>query len=299
MGIPIPVARMLMEEGRRQPFAGSVVQLGRSTVFFGWDRLAAAARREGFPLRPAPQIALSHLGHLARAGCIDDGTLFAALGFDRVESLDVSPDESPTHLHDLNEPVPAAWEGQYDLLFDPGTLSSVFDQRMAFRNAAALVREGGRAIHVVPSSNRVDVALYMYSPQLFADFYGTNGWRVEAIALCVFEPLWIDGRFEPPHWRAHPWTPELVGRLGFGGAGRLPIDVWVVATRLPGATVDRVPQQGATVAAARASSGACPPDAPAAPSGGARPPGFRTAKRLWRRLAPLLRPPMGRPSRTY
>ncbi|HSM50304.1 MAG TPA: hypothetical protein VLA75_02780, partial [Thermoanaerobaculia bacterium] len=279
MGIPIPVVRMLMEEGRHRPFGGSVVQLGRSTVFFGWDRLSEAARRERFALRPVPRIELSHLDHLARAGCIDDNTLFSALGFERVESLDLSADESPTHLHDLNEPIPSAWEGRFDLLFDPGTLSSVFDQRMAFRNAAMLVREGGRAIHVVPSSNRVDIALYMYSPQLFADFYGTNGWRIEALCLCVFEPLWIDGRFEPPHWRAFPWTPDLVGRLGFGGAGRLPIDLWVVATRLPGASADRIPQQGATVAASRAAAGAPPPAAEAASPGGPRPPGYRTAKR--------------------
>ena len=288
MGIPRPVARLLMEEGRRRPFSGALLELGRCAVYLTAGELAEWARRDGFPLRADAPHELSHDPVLAAQGCLSDRAFFGALGFDRIESLDLLADEAPTFVHDLNRPLPGELRGRYDVVFDTGTLIHVFDQRAAFANLGSAVREGGRAIHSVPSTNHVDVGYFMHSPQLFADFYAANGWQVETIRFCEFEPLWWRGRFEPPLWRAYDYAPGSLDGLGIGGFGARPAARWVVATRRPGATVDRVPLQGCSR-----------PPAPAARPPAATPsaPGpldglLRLAKRLRRRLARGPRPPL-------
>jgi SAM-dependent methyltransferase len=285
VGIPRPVARLLFEEGRRRPFGGSVLQLGRCAVYLTWDELASWARRDGFRLAQVP-FEPSHDPALARLGCVSDRTFFGALGFERVESLDLLADERPTFVHDLNGPLPAELEGRFDVVFDTGTLIHVFDQRAAFANLGRALRQDGRAIHNVPSTNHVDVGLYMHSPQLFADFYAANGWRLETLRFCEFEPLWFRGRFVPPRWRAYDYRPGALDRLGIGGWGARPAATWAVATRVAGATVDRVPLQGASRPAAPATGDAPSARPRAGPEAGpgALDPLLRGLKRLRRRL---------------
>jgi hypothetical protein len=251
MGIPRPIVRLLFEEGARRPFSGSVLQLGRCYIYVTWPEMVRWARRDGFRLREDVEVEPSHDARLARRGCISDRTFFRALGFDRVESLDVFIDEAPTYRHDLNQEIPAELEGRFDVVFDPGSMVHVFDQRQAWTNLARLVAPGGRAIHGgSPSTNHVDIGLYMFSPMLFADFYAANDWRQDALALCEFEPLWFRGRFRPPLWWVRDYEPGAFDAFRLGGFGRRPLAIWAVATKIAGATTDRVPQQG--IAQARA-----------------------------------------------
>jgi hypothetical protein len=303
MGIPRPVVRLLFEEGRRRPFTGSVLQLGRCFVYLTWPEMKRWARRDGFALREDVEVEPSHDPRLARRGCISDRTFFRALGFDRVESLDVFLDEEPTFRHDLNRPIPEELAGRYDVVFDPGSLVHVFDQRQAWTNLARLVAPGGRAIHGgTPSSNHLDIGLYMFSPMLFADFYAANGWSQEALAVCEFEPLWFRGRFRPPSWWVRDYLPGVLDTFRLGGLGRRPLAIWAVATKGDGATVDRVPQQGLAAARAQgaewAKSGVLPerwttPSAPTAPRFDDDPmpawfeSGLATLKRLARPLRQL------------
>ena len=284
MGIPRPIARLLFAEGKRRPFSGSVLQLGRCYVYLTAAELAGWAVQDGFPLRSAALGELSHDPALAALGCVSDRAFFGALGFDRVESLDVLDDERPTHVHDLNRELPADLAGRYDVVFDTGTLIHVFDQRAAFANLGRALVEGGRAIHNVPSTNHVDVGLYMHSPQLFADFYAANGWCLETLRFCEFEPLWLDGRFVPPLWKAYEYAPGSLDDLGIGGFGALPAANWCVATKSAGATVDRIPLQGC-------SRGAAPAPPPAATTVVTAPRATlrESAKRLRRRLLGALR----------
>ncbi len=255
MGIPRPVVRMMFEEGSRRPFSGSVLQVGRCFVYLTWPELLRWARRDGYRLRDKIEVELSHDPQLARLGCISDRTLFRALGFERVESVDLFLDEEPTYRHDLNQPIPPELEGRFDVVFEPGSLVHVFDQRQAWENVARLVAPGGRVIHGgSPSTNHMDIGLYMHSPMLFADFYAANGWRQEALEVCEFEPLWLRGRFRPPRWWVHDYRPGAFDAFRMGGLGGRPYAVWAVATKVEGATTNRVPQQG--LAAARAQGAA-------------------------------------------
>lgn len=236
---------MLMEEGRQRPFAGRLLQLGRGSVYLTWDELDHWARRDRFPLRRDVEVRLSHDSALARLGCLSDETFFRALGFDEVESCDLFPAESPTWQFDFNLPIPDELRGRYDVVLDPGSLVHLFDQRQAFRNLAALLREGGRVIHGTdPSSGNLDIGFWMVSPTLYADLYPANGWRLEELQVCLYEPLWHDGRFVPPVWDVYRYRPGALDHLRWEGLGGRSAAVWVVATRLPGAGMDTLPVQG-------------------------------------------------------
>src|SRR5690606_17887488 len=100
---------------------------------------------------------------------------FERLGFDLVDSLDVSDFEGCTHLLDLNEPgVPQRLRGRYDALYNGGTLEHVFDVRNALRNIHDLLRPGGMVIHIVPACGWVDHGFYQISPTLLTDYYAAN-----------------------------------------------------------------------------------------------------------------------------
>lgn len=234
-----------MEEGRRRPFGGRVLQLGRSYVYLDWRELERWARRDGFPLRTDVAVTLSHEPSLARLGCLSDETFFRALGFDEVESCDLYAAERPTWKLDLNRPIPDELEGRFDVVLDPGSIVHLFDQRQAFRNLARLTKTDGRVIHGTdPSTNNVDIGFYMVSPTLYADLYPANGWKLESLLLCLYEPLWAGGLFVPPVWEAYRYEPGAVDHLRFGGFGRRAAAVWAVATKLAGAGMEVLPVQG-------------------------------------------------------
>ncbi len=71
----------------------------------------------GFETRDLPARAGAHRLAAGRRVPVYTDSLLAALGASHVEALDASNDEGATRLHDLNEPIPAAWHGQFDLGF--------------------------------------------------------------------------------------------------------------------------------------------------------------------------------------
>ncbi len=244
MGIPRGTARLLLDEARERPFSGTLLELGRMTVYVTETELREWAREQGVGLAAIDSVALSHQPELAAHGCLDDRSLFRLLGFDRVESADVSAWEGADHVFDLNEPVPAGLVGRYDTVFEAGTIQHVFDLRQVFANLHALLREGGRVVHgMAPSSNHVDHGFHMFSPTLFHDFYSANGWRIEAFYFFEFFSYWHRGRFQSTRWKVRPYSPGVLDALAYGGFSWKQVGLFVVATKTAGSTADRVPQQ--------------------------------------------------------
>src|SRR5262245_29289459 len=102
-------------------------------------------------------------------------TFWRTLGITDYEDMDFSEVEQPTLVHDLNRPVPASWRGRYGLVLDGGTIEHVFDTRTALANLTALVKVGGRVLHVSPIAGWVNHGFYQFSPCFFFDFYQANG----------------------------------------------------------------------------------------------------------------------------
>ena len=83
----------------------------------------------------------------------------------------------------------------------------------------------------------------MFSPTLFHDFYTANGWRIEAEYFFEFFPYWFRGRFHSTPWKIRRYTPGCLDHLAYGGFGARQVALFVVATKVAGATADRIPQQ--------------------------------------------------------
>lgn len=245
MGIPQGAAELLIREAKARPFSGSVLQLGRSSVYFRRADLERWAKRAGFTLKPTDLDRRSHDPRLAAQGCLSDVALFEALGFEHVGALDIADWEGAELIHDLNTPIPAALEGTWDVVFETGTTVQIFDLRQVLANLARLVKVGGRIVHaLVPSHNHVDLGFYMPSPTLYADFYAANGFDVVANQLCLLETHWHRGRLMTPRCDVREYTPGSLDHLSYGRFGSSQLALFVVAQKTAASTYDQVPQLG-------------------------------------------------------
>jgi SAM-dependent methyltransferase len=220
VAIPIQTAALWADEIRRRPWSGSILQLGRQSMFF--DRPTFAAFCDHRSLRAAS---------VNNGEPVDDQQFFGQLGFQTVESLDVTPDEHPTHVCDLNQPLPDALAEKYDCVFDGGTLEHVFDIATGLRSMARAVRVGGRAVHMAVTSNYIDHGFYQLSPTLLWDFYAANGFEIERALLVE---LLVSGAVEFLHpWRVYRYTLGSCDHFNLGawGFSPRPVAFWFIARK--------------------------------------------------------------------
>jgi SAM-dependent methyltransferase len=227
MGIGRAAVALLLEEAATRPFVGSLATLGRQTISATDQEVAKQLARFGFP-PPAR----------AQEGPLDDQTLFRMMGFASVESIDYSDFEGATHCLDLNaDQIPAALAGRFDVVLDSGTIEHVFHIPNALKNVLALAKEGGRVIFLSPSSNHVDHGFYMFSPTLFMDYLVTNGLRIEKLYFIRYS-----SSARAP-WKAYAYDQQSWRKFEVGALDARPYLVFVVATRVPGSSIGRIPQQ--------------------------------------------------------
>lgn len=246
MGIPRGSARLLLEESRARPFSGTVLQLGRSSVYFSERELERWAGMHGVELQPAPAAgALSHDPRLAAQGCMDDRTLFRRLGFDAVEASDIVEWEGADHIFDLNGEIPPELEGRFDVVFETGTIVQIFHLPRVLDNLHRLLKPGGRVIHsAVPSNNHMDLGFYMLCPNFYSDFYSANRWQIEANYLCEYFAYWHGGRLYSDKWRVYEYSQGCLDALSYGRYGGHQAAVFLVARKSADSTGDVVPQLG-------------------------------------------------------
>ena len=122
-------------------------------------------------------------------------------------------------------------------MLDSGTIEHVFHIPNALKNALSLAKEGGRVIFISPSSNHVDHGFYMFSPTLFMDYLLANGLRIETCYFIRYSP---DGR-RP--WRAYSYDRESWRKFAIGALDSRPYMIFVVATRVAGSSIGKIPQQ--------------------------------------------------------
>lgn len=98
-------------------------------------------------------------------------TLMRKLGFGDIESMDFSGYEGATILHDLNKPVPNELEGQFDFIFDGGTLEHVFNIPVALESVFRMLKPGGRFVSANGMNGFNGHGLYQFSPDLVWTFW--------------------------------------------------------------------------------------------------------------------------------
>lgn len=104
----------------------------------------------------------------------DDGyceTLMRKLGFGEMEAMDFSDYEGAAILHDLNKPIPDDLEGQFEFIFDGGTIEHVFNVPVALENVFRMLKPGGRFMSANGMNGFNGHGLYQFSPDLVWTFW--------------------------------------------------------------------------------------------------------------------------------
>ncbi|WP_397542476.1 methyltransferase domain-containing protein [Roseovarius salis] len=116
-------------------------------------------------------------------------TFFRALGFDTVDSMDVSAFEGASVIHDLGTPLPPALEARFDTVYDGGTCEHIFDLPAAYRNIHRMLRPGGTLVAHSPCNNWVNHGFYQVTPEIVHGFWEkAMGYEVLHVSLQPLRP---------------------------------------------------------------------------------------------------------------
>ena len=244
MAIIFESARFLLSCRRHGVSFQETLTLGRSEYFLIPSETRRLLREHGLVAAGFPDLFAGAYPGYAEP-------FWRALGAGRLETLDASPYEGATLVHDLNQPVPEAWRGKFSVVCDAGTLEHVYDFPRALRNCLELLRPGGHFLALTGANNHFGHGLYQFSPELYYRALGeTNGCRLERMFAVELG------------WR-HRWF-EVIDPARAGARvtliNRYPVMLFVQARRLPDVPLAAgTPQQSDYVAQWSAASAAPPP----------------------------------------
>jgi len=128
------------------------------------------------------------------------------LGADLIDSIDASPYEGATIVHDLNKPLPERLKAKYDVVIDAGTLEHVFNFPQAIENAMNLLKDGGSFISITTANNFFGHGFYQFSPELFYRVFSKeNGFNVERMYFSTTK--------KDADWYELPDPKQVKGRI--------------------------------------------------------------------------------------
>jgi hypothetical protein len=232
MGIARGMVSFLCECKRDLGLAGKLLELGKQDIRFSSDQMTHVFKKFGFP--PPSE-----------GSAITDVSLFQALGYHTVESMDANAYEGADHIHDMNVPIPEALKGQYDVVFDGGTLEHIFNFPQCLKNIYDLLKPEGIVIHASPSHNYVDHGFYMFSPTVFFEYYTTNKFKIHK--SYIFEHKMDYNK----RWLVYEYSPGSIDHMSFGGWGTELLGIFFVAQKTAASTNGTTPQQDTYIRAWR------------------------------------------------
>lgn len=177
MGLALHSTRFLVEAYRSGVRFDKTLTLGQQYMLLSPRRLESILR--DYRCWPPPGGELTFRQALAESRW-RFGVFARALGAQSVTACDASAYEGASLIHDLNLPIPAEWEQQYDVVIDGGTLEHVFHFPVAISNCMRLLKPGGHLVLLTPANNYFGHGFYQFSPELFYRVLAEeNGFRVE------------------------------------------------------------------------------------------------------------------------
>jgi SAM-dependent methyltransferase len=173
MGVDFRLASLIVREHAWRPIAGTVLLLGRQTMFFTPGHAMGMVREAGLPVPEVDFHAESNT-RLARESYISDEDFFRLLGVPQLRALDVSDYEGADIVHDLTTPIPDHLEGIADFILDGSTLDNVFDPATVLRNIARMLKPSGRLVATNEASNHI-CPYVIPTTHLVLDYFVING----------------------------------------------------------------------------------------------------------------------------
>ena len=107
---------------------------------------------------------------------LDTQLVFRSLGLDPV-FVDIVQDRGVEQILDLNKPIPAELEQNFDVVVDPGTLEHCFNVGQAFKNVSAMTKVGGILVMASPL-NLYNHGFWNFNPTAYADYFTSNGFKL-------------------------------------------------------------------------------------------------------------------------
>ena len=173
MGIDIETARFLLARNREGVKFDRCATLGRQHYFVCHTETRNLLQDYGFRPDDFPNLFPTVYPPYSEP-------FWEMLGTKQLATIDASHFEGATHVHDLNQPIPADWRESYDVVCDIGTLEHVFNFPVAMRNCMEMVTKGGYMFLQTPSNNNFGHGFYQFSPELFFRVLSPqNGFTIE------------------------------------------------------------------------------------------------------------------------
>ncbi|MBI1842883.1 MAG: hypothetical protein HYR88_18745 [Verrucomicrobia bacterium] len=188
MGLDIHGLKLLLNAKQSGAPFDRVLTFGRIEMAVSPERAASLLRSRGFASQPVEALARSTPPWYAES-------VFEALGAKEVVSLDASPYQSASIVHDMNQPIEDRHKARFDVLFDGGSIEHVFNFPVAIRNCMELVKPGGSMIIHTAANNCMGHGFYQFSPELFYRvFSAANGYEVVRMIIHGSGPYgsWYD-----------------------------------------------------------------------------------------------------------
>lgn len=160
-----------------------VLTIGRQWLYVTQEEMCAvlARHRIFLSVKQAKEIFTEQKGYCE--------PLLKLLGADQIDAIDASSYEGASILHDMNQPLPNAYRGEFSVVIDGGSLEHVFDFPRALKNCMEAVATGGHFVGITPANNLMGHGFYQFSPELFFRvFTSANGFQI--VNVMLYEYPW-------------------------------------------------------------------------------------------------------------
>jgi SAM-dependent methyltransferase len=145
-------------------------------------------------------------------------------GFSRVDSLDKSPFEGATIIHDMNKPIEVS--NKYDMIFDGGTIEHIFNIPQLFENIINLLEIGGIFCSVTVNNNFSGHGFYQFSPELFYRIFRAKyGMKLIKVYLAVINT-------PAEQWKEIDFINDSKYRFDFKFGGSEPVYIITYAEKI-------------------------------------------------------------------
>ncbi len=183
MGFDVQGLRFLLSAHRNGVNFAKTATIGRQQLFI--DPASLQRLLQSFGLARNSQ----DVKHLVTEADGFAEPFLRLLGAADICSVDASPYEGASVVHDMNVPIPDMLRNAFSAVVDAGTLEHVFDFPRAIKNCMEMVREGGHLLLVTPANNFMGHGFYQFSPELFFRICSAeNGFEVVKAILCEVDP---------------------------------------------------------------------------------------------------------------
>lgn len=141
-------------------------------------------------------------------------TFFRKLGFDRVESMDVSAFEGASIIQDLTADLDPSLMERFDVVYDGGTCEHIFNLPKAYENIDKILKPGGVLIGHSPCNNWINHSFYQINPEMVYGYWEkAMGYKVLQLKLQPLLPNFSDRTARTTNPNVTGKRPRIIGEL--------------------------------------------------------------------------------------